>query len=328
MNKRIFIQNYKKIDFKFYQNIDDFIVKEESIDFTNRGNFIILKIQKQKLSTWDLIDILAKNLKIYENEIGYAGLKDKNATTTQYISIPRKYSKEIKRFKHSKIQILETCLHSTKLNIGDLKGNSFEINLHEVDENDINTIQKRLKSIAKIGMPNYFGYQRFGKDYKQNLEKARRIIYEDLDMKDHKLKKMLISMYQSDLFNKCLAYRVKSSHETFKLLSGDVFLDLNKNKFFTPKNISEAMKNDFIDHKIVPTGLLCGKKAFRSLYEAREIEIKFDDMYIQEKGLRRAFLAFPKIESVSYDKKESKCKLIFSLPKASYATVLIENISS
>ena len=39
--KRVFLQDYKSLDFKFYQNIDDFIVVEEPIRFTNKGNFII-----------------------------------------------------------------------------------------------------------------------------------------------------------------------------------------------------------------------------------------------------------------------------------------------
>ncbi len=106
-------------------------------------------------------------MRIYENEIGYAGLKDKNATTTQYISIPKKYSKDLKNFKHNKIEILETTLHGSKLNIGDLKGNHFEINLHEVKQEDVGKIEKLLKQISKIGMPNYFGFQRFGHDGKE-----------------------------------------------------------------------------------------------------------------------------------------------------------------
>lgn len=87
--KRVFLQKYKPLDFNFYQNKEDFIVTEEPIAFSNKGNFIILKIKKENLGTWDLLEKLAKGLNIYEHELGYAGLKDKNATTTQYISIPK-----------------------------------------------------------------------------------------------------------------------------------------------------------------------------------------------------------------------------------------------
>ena len=326
--KRVFLQDYKSLDFKFYQNIDDFIVIEKPIRFTNRGNFIILKIEKQKLGTWDLIDILARNLKIYENEIGYAGLKDKNATTTQYISIPRKYAKDLKKFKHPKIKILETFLHSTKLNIGDLIANSFEINLHEVEPEIVGIIEKRLKEISKVGMPNFFGYQRFGKDVKQNLEKANKIIYGDLKIRDRKLEKMLISQYQSNFFNLWLAKRVSLSKDEFKLLDGEVMNNLKEKKYFTPNRINEKILLDFKDKKIVPTGLLCGREVYRARAAAHEIEKEFDDTYIQEKGLRRDAIVFPKDIFVNYNKEEKKCKVKFTLPKASYATVLIENIAN
>lgn len=326
--KRVFIQDYKSISFDFYQNIDDFIVVEEPIKFTNRGNFIILKVQKQKLGTWDLIDTFARNLKIYDNEIGYAGLKDKNATTTQYISIPRKYSKDLKKFRHPKVKILETYLHSTKLNIGDLLGNSFEINLHNVDVKDVGLVEKRLREISKVGMPNFFGYQRFGKDVEQNLEKANKIIYGDLKIRDRKLEKMLISAYQSNLFNKWLAKRVELSDNSFKLLDGDVFKSLFDDKFFTPNKINEKIKNDFLSQKVVPTGLLCGRDVFRARGESRKIEEKYDDTYIMEKGLRRDAIVFPKNIFVKYNMEEKKCKLKFTLPKASYATVVVENIAN
>lgn len=324
--KRLFLQEYKPLKFKFYQNVDDFKVIEQPLPLTNRGNFLILKIKKTNLGTWDLIDKLAKGLNIYDNEIGYAGLKDKNATTTQYISIPRKYGKDIKKFKHHRIEILDTLLHKTKLNIGDLAGNSFEINLHEVKAEDVGQIEKRLKEIAKVGMPNFFGYQRFGRDIEENLEKARKIIYGDLKIRDRKLEKMLISAYQSDFFNRWLATRIKDSKEEFTLLNGDVMMQLKDEKLFTPNKITDEIIKDFANQKIVPTGLLSGRNVFRAKQEARAIEEKFDDTYIQEKGLRRPAIVYPKDISVQYQKETSKCKLRFTLPRGSYATVLVENI--
>lgn len=328
MIKREFLQKHKPINFKFYQNVDDFIVEELPLKFAGRGNFIIAKIKKRQLGTWDLIESLGRGLQIYENEIGYAGLKDKNATTTQYISIPKKYSKDLKNFRHNKIEILETTLHGSKLNIGDLKGNSFEINLHEVKIEDVGKIEKLLKQILEIGMPNYFGFQRFGFEGAANLEKARKYIYEDLIIKDRKISKMLVSAYQSDFFNKWLVERLKDSSESFKVLRGDVFKEYSTEKLFTPKNLNEIILNDFENKKIIPTGLLPGRQAFRSMHDARIIEEKYDDTYIQEKGYRRDALVYPKDISVNYNKQTSKCKVKFSLPKGSYATVLIENIAN
>ncbi len=60
MIKREYLQEHKPLDFKFYQNVDDFIVEELPIEFAGRGNFIIAKIKKRQLGTWDLIESLGK----------------------------------------------------------------------------------------------------------------------------------------------------------------------------------------------------------------------------------------------------------------------------
>jgi tRNA pseudouridine13 synthase len=139
---------------------------------------------------------------------------------------------------------------------------------------------------------------------------------------------MLISIYQSDLFNKWLAKRVEMSDGKFKLLDGEVMKSLDDLKFFTPNKINEKIIKDFEDKKIVPTGLLCGREVYRARNEAQLIEKEFDDTYIQEKGLRRDAIIFPKDIFVNYDVENKKCKLKFTLPKASYATVVVENIAN
>lgn len=328
MLKRVYNIDSKELTFSFSQNEDDFIVEEIPIKFSNKGNFLILKIKKRNLSTWDLITILSKNLNIYENEIGYAGLKDKNATTIQYISIPKKYSKDIKKFKNKKIEILDTILHSNKLNIGDLLSNRFLINLKGVDYITLNKIEKNIKTILKIGMPNYFGFQRFGKEVEINLQKAKDLIENKIYIKDRKLEKMLISAYQSYYFNSWLIERLKLNKDRFELINGDIFDNKIDNKLFTAKNINKKIEEDFTLNKIIPTGLLPGKKVFRSILNARQLEEKFDNSDIYEKGYRRDAVVFPKVLNIKYNKDDKVCNLDFILQKGSYATVFIENIAN
>ena len=328
MIERFYPANDKVLNFKFVQNDEDFIVEEQAIKFSGAGSFLVLKIEKSNCDTWELIDRLAKFLNVYSNEIGYAGLKDKRATTIQYMTIPKKYSKEIKLFRNKKITILDTYLHNEKLNIGDLEGNRFKINLHKVEIADINHIQKIIKIISRDGMPNYFGYQRFGKDVDDNLTKAKDVVYGEELVKDKKLSKMLVAAYQSSFFNAWLVERLKLSKDYFDLLDGDVFMDLEKDKIFTPKSITPNILNDFKNCKITPTGLLPGRKVFKSMGAAREIEEKHDDLYIQEKGYRREAIVFPREISCKYDSVNKVCTLDFILPKGSYATVLVEYLAN
>jgi tRNA pseudouridine13 synthase len=326
--ERFYPKNDKTLNFKFVQNEEDFIVEEQPIKFSGAGSFLVLKIVKNNCDTWELIDRLAKFLNVFSNEIGYAGLKDKRATTTQYITIPKKYSKEIKLFRNKKIEIIDTFLHKEKLNIGDLEGNRFKINLHNIGITDINHIQKIIKLIVKEGMPNYFGYQRFGKDVVDNLAKAKDVVYGEEIVKDKKLSKMLIAAYQSSFFNAWLVERLQLSNEEFKLLDGDIFLDLQKDKLFTPKVITANIINDFNNFKITPTGLLPGRKVFKAVGEALLIEQKYDDLYIQENGYRREAIVFPRDITCKYDANKKICSLDFVLPKGSYATVLVEYLAN
>ena len=94
MIKRVYPKNDKTLNFKFVQNEEDFIVEEQPIKFSGAGSFLVLKIVKSNCDTWELIDRLAKFLNVFSNEIGYAGLKDKRATTTQYITIPKNIQKK------------------------------------------------------------------------------------------------------------------------------------------------------------------------------------------------------------------------------------------
>lgn len=328
MIKRVYPANDKVLNFKFVQNDVDFIVEEQPIKFSSYGNFLILKIKKQNCDTWELIDRLSKFLGVYSSDIGYAGLKDKRATTIQYISIPKKYQKEIKNFKSKKIEILDTFLHNKKLNIGDLKGNRFKINLHELELEELFHIEKLLKFVSKNGFPNYFGYQRFGKDVKENLEKAKDLLFGDAIIKDRKVAKMLLSAYQSTFFNAWLVERLKLDNSGFKLLDGDIFYDIKNEKLFTPKSINEKIIEDFKNKLITPTGLLPGRDVFKAKDDALKIEQKYDDSQITEKGYRREAIVFPEILSSKYDKLNKSCNLDFILPKGSYATVLIELLAN
>ena len=325
--QRIYLDEKEPIHFKFEQNQDDFIVDEIGMDFKGNGNFTILHVKKVEMTTWDMIATFAAFLNINAEKIGYAGLKDKHATTTQYISIESKFEKELKKFKHPQIKILSATRHTHSIRMGDLIGNRFTIKLLEVTPIQAGQIEKLARKSEKNGLPNYFGYQRFGRD-EDSINQAKEMIEGELQVEDAKLKNFLISIYQSVFFNDWLEERVLMSRERndgkFMLLEGDLY-QTNEGKLFTPKNIP---LKDFEDKKVVPTGLLCGRNVFRSRAKAGEIEAKYDDGFLYDKGLRRAAIVFPKDIEIDYTNHFDIMKISFTLPKGSYATVFLENIAS
>jgi tRNA pseudouridine13 synthase len=353
LNKRIFIQDHKSIPFAFNQNVDSFKVDEVfEKPFLNKGNYLILHVQKRDLTTLEMIAVLEG--KTHCHNIGYAGLKDKYATTTQYISMPLKFSKELEKFSHPQIKILESFKHNEKISIGDLDANRFYIRLEKVSPNSAKEIDQMLETLMRYGMPNYFGYQRFSRD-SDNLENCREIAHGEIDLKNKSKEKLLTSAYQSYLFNDWLIERVefskmvekvdakelaqklnidendaqeiKDQSSLFKLLKGDILLDQQSKKWVNLTDL-KSYKKAFKERKVTPTGLMSGKKSWRAKDVAYIFEEKYDDMLVQANGARREAWVYPTKVSSKYIPNEEAYELNFTLPKGAYATVLLENIAN
>ena len=299
-----------------------------------------------------MIDIFSNYLGIKAREIGYAGLKDKNGLTTQYISLPAKFEEKLEKFSNENIKIVEKIRHKNKIRRGHLKGNRFFIRLKKVNPTDAKKITQVLKQIKTLGIPNYFGYQRFGNDG-DNYLLGKDIIDGKTKMKDKKKKDFLISSYQSHLFNLALSKRVelskmiesfniqelvsmlnmplnnvkllKEQKHFFKTLAGDLFEHYPYGKLFFIEDIkSEADK--FYNKDRVPTGLICGKKVKKSVGFAREYEKDFDEDIQLADGSRRFSWIFPEDIEGEYVEENAWFNLHFTLPKGSYATVFLEEI--
>ena len=315
---------------------------------------MILKIRKKDLSTFDLINIFSKKLNIKKSDIGYAGLKDKNALSIQYISINKKFAKHIESLDLENIKILDSTYHHNKLKIGHLKGNKFFVRIKKLNKINSTKIQNIIKIILDSGMPNYFGFQRFGV-YGNNYNDGKNILENKSKIKDKKLSKLLISAYQSHLFNQWLQKRIeisriindfsiqdsnlalkieskiikdlKNQKHFFKILNGDIMQHYPHGKLFVNDDSQNHMR--FYNHQISPTGLLYGKKSILSKNLAGEIEKDFIDHLLDcEIGARRfAWILINHLE-FNYKEEIANGEFNFSLPKGSYATILLNLIAN
>ncbi|MEA1913867.1 MAG: tRNA pseudouridine(13) synthase TruD [Campylobacterota bacterium] len=345
--------NHSSMDVYFKQSKDDFVVTEVPLyEFSGEGEHLIVKLRKKDLATWDALHILSDFVGCKSRDIGYAGLKDKNAMTIQYLSMPKKFEEKLKTFEHKNIKILETTYHNNKIRIGHLKGNKFFIRLKHVSPVNARKIEEVLGKIVTHGIPNYFGFQRFGIEG-DNYIKGREIAQGKRKERNKKLNKMFISAYQSHLFNHWLSKRIeiskliesfeakqiaqqlglepelvkqlKAQTHPFKVLPGDVMGHYPYGKIFYAEDIdSEAEKFTLFDR--VPTGLLAGKKPKIAQDVARTIEESFDEVIKVADGSRRYAWIFPTEMESQYKEEQNHMELNFFLPKGSYATVLIEQI--
>lgn len=147
------------------QRPEDFIVDEQPLyEPSGEGEHIYLYVEKSGLSTMQLVRIIAKHFNVDERAVGYAGMKDKHALTRQVVSIhaPGKRAEDFPSIVHDHVSVLWADQHANKLRVGHLRGNRFSIRIREVDPLRVVAAKKVLDTLTAVGIPNYFGPQRFG----------------------------------------------------------------------------------------------------------------------------------------------------------------------
>ena len=350
---RFYSLGHSSIDFHFKQSPRDFVVEEIPLyEFSGEGEHMILFIRKKGLSTNEMIGEIARYLNIKNRDIGYAGLKDKHAMTKQYISINKQHEEALEGFKSDSIKIISKTYHNNKIRIGHLKANRFYIKVKKVNPTSAAKIDEALKNISTAGMPNFFGYQRFGNDGDNHIL-GEKLAKGNAKERNPRVKKLLINAYQSHLFNLWLSRRLeinslvssfkvqeietllnmpndevkkmKAQKHPFKLISGDIMEHYPYGRLFDFDGSEEDL-NRFNKRDITVTGLLCGKKVKNSAGVAGDIERDFNDT-INADGARRYAWVYPTDIEGRFNPQEAQYEMNFTLPKGSYATVLIEEIA-
>src|SRR5690554_7676105 len=98
-----------------------------------------------------------------------------------------------------------------KIRRGDLLGNHFEIRLRNI-QGDKSLIEANLEQVKALGVPNYFGEQRFGHDG-NNIESGRAMLAGEIRVKQRNKKSIYLSAIRSLLFNEDRkSTRLNSSH--------------------------------------------------------------------------------------------------------------------
>jgi len=154
---------------------EDFEV-DEILGFaaSGEGPHALLRIRKRGANTEWVARELARAVGAKPFEVGFAGLKDRNAVTTQHFTVPRgkRAAEEFLSLKGEGYEVIEAAAHQRKLPRGALEGNRFVITVRNF-ACDAALLQDRLQRIALGGCPNYFGEQRFGREA-GNLEQVLR----------------------------------------------------------------------------------------------------------------------------------------------------------
>jgi tRNA pseudouridine13 synthase len=157
---------------KIKQHIEDFQVEEVPLYKADGvGTHCYLKVEKRGFSTMAAADVLAKALGRKNMDIGYAGLKDKQAVTTQWFSVEHLDTAMARAMKlPAGMKVVEISRHKNKIKRGHLAGNRFVIKVRNDEWGRVGVgmseASRRAQAIIDVlktqGVPNFFGPQRFG----------------------------------------------------------------------------------------------------------------------------------------------------------------------
>ena len=179
---------------------EDFVVDEVlGFEPSGDGEHDLVKVRKTSANTAWVARQLASFAGIPARDVGYCGLKDRHAVTTQWFSVRRIGSNDWDAFEAEGVEILGAEPHRRKLRRGAHRGNAVRIVLRSTgDQPAPSAVDERLRRIEQAGIPNYFGEQRFGRGG-TNIHTAERLFAGQRMKRDQR--SMALSAARSFLFN-------------------------------------------------------------------------------------------------------------------------------
>lgn len=285
---------------------EDFVVEELAApEMAEAGEHAYVQLRKRGANTAWAAQQLARLAGVRTQDVGYHGLKDRHALTTQWFSIwlGKKAEPDWRQLNNDELAVLQSHRGPRKLRRGEHSGNRFCIRLRSI-RGDRERAEQVLAQVSG-GVPNYFGEQRFGRDG-GNLDLARRLAEEGVRA-DRNQKAFAMSAARSWLFNQVMAERVHRG-DWQQQLPGEP--------------------------ETQPSGPLWGRGRGLAQEELGELERKlltpWDSWcdWLEHCGLsqeRRPLVLSPAAFSHTWDGDD--LQLQFALPAGAFATALLREVS-
>ncbi len=327
------------MDYKIKQQPEDFVVEELPLFKNEGGEYTYWVLEKKNYNTLAAIKEVSKRLHVPLHLFGWAGNKDKNAVTRQYISIKKPRS-AVEEINDGQLRLTYYGSGSERIYIGYLRGNRFTVTLRDLTDSDAAAICSNAQQLQHI--PNYFDEQRFGETNVEvgralighDFKKAAAIIYREeqsnplasLRKVHNSVLSMYIHAYQSLLWNEALggyikahdpsATKVPYSQGTFYFSSAQLPQLQLPVVGFAAEVKDEYTKSVLAKHSIKP----------------RDFIIRQLPQITVEGTVRSAFAEVSNLAAAAHDdelnKGKKKVVLSFSLPKSSYATIVVKALSA
>jgi tRNA pseudouridine13 synthase len=315
---------------------EDFAVEEIPLYApSGEGGHTFVWIEKRLRTTEEASRDLARAAGVAPREVGYAGRKDRFAVARQTLSVPGLDPERALGLALPGVRVLAAARHPHKLRTAQLRGNRFVLRLRELDAG-VGALEKALAELAREGLPNRFGEQRYGGDGR-NAERGRDVLLGRARPRDRREARFLVSALQAAVFDEALARRPRPLR---RLEPGDVaVVHASGGLFLVEDAAREQPRADAFE--ISATGPIPGaglrERAPRGEPARREAEalarfgldaaaLAAPPRGLRLRGARRALRVRPadvSVEAAGPGEAVLRC----TLPPGSYASVLLAELA-
>lgn len=312
---------------------EDFVVREWlGFGADGEGEHLLLKVRKRGANTLWVAKQLARIAKVHPADVGFAGLKDRDAVAEQSFTVPVRSARgaDWAGVSGEGFEVLQAQRHRRKLKRGALRGNEFEIVLRDFD-GDLAVLEGRLRAIATAGVPNYFGPQRFGHGGR-NLQLARAWFAGEAPTPGRAERGFALSAARAALFNAVLAQRV--ADRTWNRLQPGEIVNLDgSGSIFAADLIDEALELRCEGLDVHPTGPMWGGDAPEGSGSTAALEQRVaQDHPVLVAGLSGAGLEAERralrvrVDSLQWAIEGTQVQLRFRLHRGCYATAVLHEL--
>lgn len=287
----------------FRQRAEDFFVDEQlGFELSGAGEHLCLHIEKINQNTVYVAKQLANWAGIRQMDVGYCGLKDRQAVTRQWFSLYiGKNEPDFAALAIEGCTVLAVSRHNSKLRPGMHAGNAFAIRLRDV-QGDKSALLARWQAVVAEGVPHYFGEQRFGFSG-SNLQQAQALLPEHARQWRERKHQFVVSAVRSYLFNRILADRVVN-HDWRQCVDGDPLPEPSAPLWGRGRNRSQGVLAERERQVLEPYAAFCEKLEHVGLQQERRVLL----LSIKEGEL---------------EQDGADVVLKFSLPPGAYATAVL-----
>lgn len=321
---------------------EDFVVDEEPAYLpSGAGDHVFVRIEKRGLTTPQAVRAIAAALGVADRDLGAAGMKDRRAVTTQWLSLPPPIQPEAAlALALDGIRVLEAARHPHKLRTGHVRGNRFRLRVRGLPAGEAPALARRAAAILEElsrapGAPNWYGEQRFGRDG-DNAARGRELLSgARRPGRDRRMDRLMVSALQSELFNAWLVARLGDGLYR-SALAGDVMHKRGGGLFDCADPPADEPR--VRAGEVVATGPMFGDRMRRpgegTPAAAREAAIleaaglapdAFSRVRALAEGTRRD-AAIPLAGAAATAADDGTLEVSFALPGGAYATAIMREV--